>query len=188
MDFRQAVSQQQKEYIDLVDHHVAADLTDGDRAALNKAAKQLATHAWVGGLIFSTIGFAAATRGRARVHQAFVAFKNAPKPVEMVMQDGKHIPVPAAGLNIKEPGPWSGIVSTLFLTTFGLLVGSQIGLLSGTLAARRTIKRDADESRLLAAYKNFRIDVLKKELEKLEGSKTADGVKGVVDDFKGFWN
>jgi len=53
------------------------------------------------------------------------------------------------------------------------------------------MNRDADQGRLLHAYKAFRIDVLKKELEKLEGSKTAsaDGVDGAVDDdFKGFWH
>lgn len=50
------------------------------------------------------------------------------------------------------------------------------------------MKRDADQGRLLNAYKAFRIDVLKKELAKLETSKTVDGVNEAVEDFKGFWH
>jgi hypothetical protein len=106
------------------------------------------SHAYVGTLVGAGLGFALATRGRMRVHNAFLAFQKQAKPVEMVLQDGKHgecghlsprawvqgngkkekradrvgfrLAVPVPDIQFREPGPVAVFASTFFLTTIGV--------------------------------------------------------------------
>ena len=70
-----------------------------------------------------------------------------------------------------------------------LFAGTQIGLLAGTTSARGIVAKEADQGRMLNAYKAFRVDLLKNELKKLEqgdGNGRPIGEDG--GEFKGFWH
>jgi hypothetical protein len=52
----------------------------------------------------------------------------------------------------------------------GLFLGGEIGLLTGTASASRTITKDPESrERIEKAFKNYRIDVLKREIQQLQG-------------------
>jgi hypothetical protein len=68
------------------------------------------------------------------------------------------------------PSKWSDAATYLFFSVGGLFLGGETGLLSGTASASRTITKDPDaRERIEKAFKNYRIDVLKKEIQELEG-------------------
>jgi hypothetical protein len=49
-------------------------------------------------------------------------------------------------------------------------LGGELGLLTGTASASRTITKDpAAKERIEKAFKNYRIDVLKREIDSLQG-------------------
>jgi hypothetical protein len=48
--------------------------------------------------------------------------------------------------------------------------GGEIGLLTGTASASRTVTKDPESrERIEKAFKNYRIDVLKREIQQLQG-------------------
>jgi hypothetical protein len=50
-----------------------------------------------------------------------------------------------------------------------------VGVLAGSWSAKRSLTSDPEvKARLETAFKNFRIDVLKKEIEDLEGNKNKE--------------
>lgn len=68
------------------------------------------------------------------------------------------------------PSKWGDAATYLFFSVGGLFLGGETGLLSGTASAARTITKDPDaKERIEKAFKNYRIDVLKKEIQELKG-------------------
>jgi len=58
-------------------------------------------------------------------------------------------------------------------------VGGEIGLLTGSGSATRTISRDPESrARIETAFKKFRADVLRKEADAIDGGKGVAGVLG----------
>lgn len=56
----------------------------------------------------------------------------------------------------------------------GVFLGGEIGLLTGSLSARNTISRDpASRERIEKAFRSFRMDVLRKQIQDLEADKTS---------------
>ena len=50
-------------------------------------------------------------------------------------------------------------------------LGGELGLLTGTASAARTVTKDpASRERIEKAFKNYRIDVLQREIEQLKGN------------------
>jgi hypothetical protein len=68
------------------------------------------------------------------------------------------------------PSKWSDAATYFFFTLGGLFIGGEAGLLSGTASASRTITKVPEaKERIEKAFKNYRIDVMKQEIQQLEG-------------------
>jgi hypothetical protein len=68
------------------------------------------------------------------------------------------------------PSKWSDAATYFFFTLGGLFLGGEAGFLSGTASASRTITKDPEaKERIEKAFKNYRIDVMKQEIQQLEG-------------------
>jgi len=51
-----------------------------------------------------------------------------------------------------------------------LFLGGEVGFLTGSASASRTITKDPQtKERIEKAFKNFRIDAMKREIQQLEG-------------------
>jgi hypothetical protein len=51
-----------------------------------------------------------------------------------------------------------------------LFLGGELGLITGTASASRTITKDPESrARIEKAFKNYRIDVLQREIQSLQG-------------------
>lgn len=71
------------------------------------------------------------------------------------------------------PSKWGDAATYFFFSVAGLFLGGELGLMTGTASASRTITRDpAAKERIEKAFKNFRVDVLKREIKQLEGKST----------------
>jgi hypothetical protein len=68
------------------------------------------------------------------------------------------------------PSKWGDAATYFFFSVAGLFLGGELGLITGTASATSTITRDpAAKDRIEKAFKNYRVDVLKREIKALEG-------------------
>lgn len=68
------------------------------------------------------------------------------------------------------PSKWGDAATYFFFSVGGLFIGGEAGLLTGTASASRTIMKNPEaKERIEKAWKNYRIDVMKQEIKKLEG-------------------
>lgn len=68
------------------------------------------------------------------------------------------------------PSKWGDAASYFFFSVGGLFLGGELGFVSGTASASRTITKDPQtKERIEKAFKNYRIDVMKQEIKQLEG-------------------
>lgn len=69
-----------------------------------------------------------------------------------------------------------------FFSAGGLFVGGELGILTGTYAANRTISRDlSSKARIAKAYASFKADLYQKEAERLRrGDLSAEQIFGGV--------
>ena len=68
------------------------------------------------------------------------------------------------------PSKWSDAATYFFFSLGGLFLGGEAGFLTGTASASRTITKDPEtKERIEKAFKNYRIDVMKQEIQVLEG-------------------
>jgi hypothetical protein len=71
------------------------------------------------------------------------------------------------------PSKWGDAATYFFFSVAGLFLGGELGLITGTASASRTITSDpAAKERIEKAFKNYRVDVLKREIKQLEGKST----------------
>jgi hypothetical protein len=74
-------------------------------------------------------------------------------------------PIPDISAQVSGPSRWGDAATYFFFSISGLFLGGELGLLSG-----RTITKDpAARERIEKAFKNYRIDVLKREISALQG-------------------
>lgn len=67
------------------------------------------------------------------------------------------------------PSPVGDFAAYFFLGMGGLFLGGETGFLSGTSIAARRVRADAERrKRVEDAYRAFKIDLLRKEVESLE--------------------
>jgi hypothetical protein len=79
-------------------------------------------------------------------------------------------PIPDITAQISGPSRWGDAATYFFFSIGGLFLGGELGLLTGTASASRTITKDpAVRERIEKAFKNYRIDVLKREISALQG-------------------
>ncbi|KAJ4357867.1 uncharacterized protein N0V89_002444 [Didymosphaeria variabile] len=117
----------------------------------------------------------------------FNAFRAMEKPVEVRFADGRTgtkqrscarenldtddgtEPIPDI-TNQLAPSKWSDAATYFFFSLGGLFLGGEAGFLSGTASASRTITKDPEaKERIEKAFKNYRIDAMKQEIQQLEG-------------------
>jgi hypothetical protein len=68
------------------------------------------------------------------------------------------------------PSRWGDAATYFLFSVGGLFLGGELGLITGTASASRTITKDpAARERIEKAFKNYRIDVMKREIQRMEG-------------------
>ncbi|KAF4478568.1 hypothetical protein FAGAP_12320 [Fusarium agapanthi] len=153
----------------LAEEHFRHDLNDNDRDILRTAGSKVSTHATVGSLLGLGFGVLCAFRLRKMRLAYFNAFRAMEKPVEVKFADGRTQPIPDLTAQLA-PSKWGDAATYFFFSVGGLFLGGETGLLSGTASASRTITKNPEaKERIEKAWKNYRIDVLKQEINQLEG-------------------
>ncbi|KAG9200097.1 hypothetical protein G6514_007574 [Epicoccum nigrum] len=146
-----------KDLAKLAESHIEHDLSQQDQDLLKSAAKKVGTHATIASLAGLGLGVYAAIRLRSMRVAYFKAFRAMEKPVELRFADGR-------------TGEWGDAATYFFFSVAGLFLGGELGLITGTASATSTITRDpAAKDRIEKAFKNYRVDVLKREIKTLEG-------------------
>lgn len=147
----------------------------------------MGTHAKIGSLLGLGFGVYCAFRLRNMRLAYFNAFRAMEKPVEIKFADGRtrmsshailekrHVtyklaePIPDIS-NKLAPSKWGDAATYFFFSLGGLFLGGELGFLTGTASASRTITKDPEaRERIEKAFKNYRIDVMKQEIRELEG-------------------
>ena len=63
------------------------------------------------------------------------------------------------------PSKWSDAATYFFFSLGGLFLGGEVGFLTGSASASRTITKDSQaKERIEKAFKRFRIDAMKREI------------------------
>ena len=129
----------------------------------------------------------------------FNAFRAMQKPTHVKFADGRegtntstlprpsfkpsltHIPPPIEAVPditpLIQPSKIGDIATYTFFSIAGLFLGGETGMLTGAGAAKRAVSRDpAAKERIERAFRAFRVDVLKKEIEMLEGGKRTSAI------------
>ena len=99
----------------------------------------------------------------------FDAFRAAEKPTHVRFADGREQAIPDLTPMLRPTTVGDVAAYTLF-GFGGIFLGGETGLLTGSWSARSTINRDAAvRERVEKAFRSFRADVLRKEIQQLEG-------------------
>ncbi|KAI8934204.1 hypothetical protein NX059_008953 [Plenodomus lindquistii] len=159
-----------KDLRQLAEEHLQHDLNQSDRDLLKSAGGKVSMHAGIASGLGLGLGLWAAIRLRTMRMAYFRAFRAMEKPVEVRFADGRTEPVPDISAQIRGPSRWGDAATYFFFSVAGLFLGGEIGLLTGTASATRTVTKDPEaRARIEKAFKNYRIDVLKQEIRGLEG-------------------
>ncbi|KAI8630683.1 hypothetical protein F5Y19DRAFT_426056 [Xylariaceae sp. FL1651] len=161
-------SEQQDELAKLAEEHLKNDLEPSDREALVKATSRVTTSTTVGTLVGLGLGVYAAIRLRKIRADMFNAFRAAEKPTHVIFSDGRKEPIPDITPLIR-PTAYGDWATYFFFGLGGTILGGELGLLLGTWSASRTISQDpVRKARIENAYRLLRVDILRKEAERLE--------------------
>ena len=132
------------------------------------AAKKVQTHALIGSLVGIGLGAFLAVRLRQNRNRLFQAFKATEKPTHVRFANGREEAIPDITPLLK-PSGLGDIAAYTFFSIAGLFVGGETGFLTGTWSAKRTITADPEaKARIEKAFRSFRADVLRKQVEELE--------------------
>lgn len=155
--------------LDIVDSRLTVcSLQENDKQTLMRAAGKVQTHALVGSLIGIGLGGFLAIRLRANRNKIFQAFKASERPTHVVFASGRQEAIPDV-TPLMRPSTLGDIATYTFFTIAGLFVGGEGGFLTGAYSAKRTISQDPDtRARIEKAFRSFRADVLRKQIEQLE--------------------
>lgn len=114
----------------------------------------------------------ASRSNRAKMFQAFRASE---KPTHIMFADGRQEAIPDITPLLK-PTTLGDFATYSFFAAGGLFFGGELGLLIGGGLAKRSITQDPEaKKRIEAAFKSFRADVMRKQIQELEsGNKQLD--------------
>jgi len=158
-----------KDLRQLAEEHLQHDLNQNDRDLLRSAGSKISTHATVASAIGLGLGVYAAVRLRAMRLAYFNAFRAMEKPVEVRFADGRTEPIPDITDKLS-PSRWGDYATYFLFSVGGLFLGGELGFITGTASASRTITKDPEaRQRIEKAFKNYRIDVMKREIQAMEG-------------------
>ncbi|KAJ4135252.1 hypothetical protein NW768_004874 [Fusarium equiseti] len=153
----------------LAEEHLQHDLNQEERDILKRAGSKVSTHAKLGSLIGAGFGIYCAFRLRSMRLAYFNAFRAMEKPVAVQFADGRTQPIPDISDKLS-PSKWGDAATYFFFAVGGTFLGGELGLISGTTSASRTItKKPEVKARIEEAFKNYRIDAMKEEIKQLEG-------------------
>ncbi|KAI1293320.1 hypothetical protein F5Y03DRAFT_331592 [Xylaria venustula] len=157
----------------LANEHIQSDLKPSDREALIKATKRVATATTVGSLIGLGLGLYASIRLRKVRTDMFAAFRATEKPTSVIFANGRQESIPDITPYVR-PTKIGDFATYFFFGLGGTMLGGELGLLTGTWSATRTISRDpARRQRIEKAYRSFKVDILRSEIAQLErGNRT----------------
>lgn len=112
-----------------------------------------------------------AIRVRSNRARMFQAFRTADKPTHVRFANGREEAIPDITPLIK-PTLFGDFATYTLFAAGGILVGGEVGLLIGGAMAKRSITSDPDaRQRIENAFRSFRADVLRKQIEELESKK-----------------
>lgn len=105
----------------------------------------------------------------------FQAFRTAERPTHLRFANGREEAIPDITPLLK-PTTLGDIATYLFFGAGGIFFGGELGLLIGGATAQRSITSDPEtRKRIDNAFKSFRADVLRKQIEHLEGRSVEGG-------------
>ncbi|GAB7352566.1 hypothetical protein MBLNU459_g2950t1 [Dothideomycetes sp. NU459] len=161
----------------LAEEHYRHDLEQSDRDALKSAAGSLSTHVTVGSMVGLGLGIFLAYRLRANRTAMFNAFKASEKPTHVQFAGGRTEPIPDLTPFLK-PSTLGDIATYAFFGAGGLFFGGELGVLTGSMSASRSVTRDpASKKRIEDAFRKFRAEMLRTEASMLE--KGEKGIGGI---------
>jgi len=153
----------------LAEEHFQHDLRQSDRDILDAAANKVSRHAAIGSLVGLGLGIFLAFRIRKTRNAIFTAFRTMEKPTAVQFADGRVEPIPDITPYL-QPTRLGDVATYFFFSVGGLFLGGETGFLTGSASASRTISKDPEaRARIEKAFRKFRADVLKKEIQQLEG-------------------
>lgn len=154
-------------------------LTSSDRDALKNAASTVSLHTTLGSALGIALSVLLAYRIRSGRKAMFRTFRTAEKPSAVRFADGREEVLPDL-TPLLRPSRAGDVATFGFLGLGGLFVGGELGLLSGSLQARRSINQDGESrERIRNAFLRFQADALRKEAEALEKNVTSGGMGGI---------
>ncbi|KAH8817277.1 hypothetical protein F5884DRAFT_853702 [Xylogone sp. PMI_703] len=165
----------------LADQHLQHDLRPSDRDTIKSAASKITTHTYVGTFLGLGLGIALAWKLRKNRMQLFQILRTAERPTHVVFADGRQEAIPDITPWL-QPSALGDVAAYTFFSLGGMFLGGECGLLSGAAAGRRTIMSDPEtRARIEKAYLNFRVDVLKKQIDVLQNSRAGlDGEEPII--------
>ena len=105
----------------------------------------------------------------------FQAFRTAEKPTHLRFANGREEAIPDITPLLK-PTTLGDIATYMFFGAGGLFFGGELGLLIGSATAQRSITGDPEtRKRIDNAFRLFKADVLKKQIEQLETGNVETG-------------
>lgn len=152
----------------------SSSLQENDKTILVSAAKKVQTHALIGSLVGIGLGAFLAVRLRQNRNRLFQAFKATEKPTHVRFANGREEAIPDI-TPLMRPSTLGDIAAYTFFSIAGVFVGGESGFLTGTWSAKRTITADPEaKARIEKAFRSFRADVLRKQVEELEKGDKGD--------------
>jgi len=152
----------------LAEKHMQHDLQQSDRDTLESAAKKVSTHAAIGSAIGISLGLFLAIRLRTARKAMFQAFRAQQKPTAVQFADGRTEAIPDL-TPLLQPTTLGDIATYTFFSAGGLFIGGETGFVTGSASASRSIRSDPEsKKRIEKAFRSYRVDVLKKEIEQLQ--------------------
>ncbi|OCK81796.1 hypothetical protein K432DRAFT_403473 [Lepidopterella palustris CBS 459.81] len=160
----------------LAEEHMQHDLRQSDRDTLERAAKKISTHTAIGSLVGLGLGVFLAFRIRATRTAIFQAFRAVEKPTAVQFASGRTEAIPDMTPYL-QPSRLSDVATYFFFSVGGLFIGGETGFLTGSASGARAIANDPEsKGRIEKAFRKYKVDVLKKEIEQLESDENYGGV------------
>ncbi|KAL1656392.1 hypothetical protein SLS61_000855 [Didymella pomorum] len=122
-------------------------------------------------LVGVSLGLYGAYRLRRMRLAYFQAFKAMEKPTEIRFADGRTEKIPDLTGKLA-PSRWGDAATFALFSLGGLFLGGELGLITGTASATRTMMKDPESrGKIERALRNYRIDVLQREMQRLRNAK-----------------
>lgn len=146
-------------------------LNESDRSALKSAAGTVSTATMIGTLAGLSLGAYLAFKVRSNRAKMFQAFKASERPTHVKFASGREEAIPDITPLLK-PTTLGDFATYTFFAAGGLFIGGELGLLIGGYSAKRSITKDPEtKERIEKAFNNFRADVMRRQIQELEGGK-----------------